>query len=270
LNYSHILLLFSSILFILSPAAIPGAFALTLNDAQAIQFAQGDNVEEVIDGSTATGSAEEAEDKAAVGAVASEAAQSPDRLVLSIQFGKPDKGSGVQEFQLRNGDTAFVQTSNADVNQPTPQEKEEQQAYKMQVAKISTQIANKISDIQEKSNELDNQIFIAHRAPLANEKRFMQDDLRTLQQERTQLEARHTAREALKPPPTPRPTAVATGINVTPSLENGQATIEIQTQDGVQSTVQAPPGKWVQIYASPEGGDEIWAKVDLPAPSPNP
>lgn len=192
----------------------------------------------------------------------------PQSLILSVQFGKPGEGGSIQEYRLKSGETAFIQTSGVEgsAKKPlNPQEKFEQDAYRVQIGNISTDISQKVQQIQAKQREVDTEVYFVQRAPLENEKRLLQDQLEALENTRTQIEAARTAREAFKPTPPPaRMPVVTRGINVKPIIEEGRVLIEIRTQDQMQNTVETALGRWVPIFSSTSAdGSEIWARIDL-------
>lgn len=189
-------------------------------------------------------------------------------LILYVSNGKPDQGGTVHEFRLKNGSTAFIQLSQTDLSpKQTPQEAQEATAYKLQVAKISTEVAQKISNIQAKQKEIDNEVYIVHRAPLENEKRQLEQDLEVLQERRNQIQSQHTAKEALKPPPAPsKAPSIAQGLTIAPTVSGNTVNLSVSTQGDqpVQASIDAPLNNWVQVYGT-QSGQEVWVKVE-PAP----
>lgn len=194
---------------------------------------------------------------------ATPATAGPIPLLLTVKLGSPESDAPAQVYQLNSGDTAFVQTSApAAAPKQTPAEKQAEEEYKRNLADISTAIAGKIRQVQDKQIAVNNELYIAQVAPLNNDLRGLNDELNTLEQARTKLVAEHTAKEASRPPPPPTPPpAEAAGINIRPSIEKDRAVMQVITQNDVQSTVDAPLGQWVQVYSN-EDGSEVWAKVD--------
>jgi hypothetical protein len=66
-------------------------------------------------------------------------------------------------------------------------------AYKQQLADLSTQISAKISAIQAKQKQLDQEIYPASRPPLQAELDQLNTDLQVLQMKRDQLQSTKTA-----------------------------------------------------------------------------
>ncbi len=190
-------------------------------------------------------------------------------ISLSVQYGKPGQGGSAQVFNINNGDTTFLPLGQANVDQPpalTPQEVQQQNAYKAQLGKISTDIANKVSQIQAKQKQIDQELYIVQRAPLENEKRQLNLDLYSLEQRRNQIQSEHTAKEAQKPTvakPNLPPTETK-GITIKPEVNNNKVIISVsgQGEDATQTNIQTNLDEWVQVYGSESGSSqEIWVKV---------
>lgn len=195
---------------------------------------------------------------------AGKAPQNSQPIVLSIQYGK---GGGVQEYPINSGESVFIPAS--EPNNPTinanPQETKESDAYRQQVGQISDQIAKKISAIQKKQQEVNNEVYPVYKTPLQIEVYNLQSDLQTLQARREQISSQRTSKEAAKPtvPPTP-PTTVASGFTVKPLVMAGKVRIVVQTQgkNPIQTTIETGFDNWVQIFAAEKGqSQDIWAKV---------
>lgn len=185
-------------------------------------------------------------------------------IILSIQYGK---GGGVQEYPINSGESIFVPAS--EPNNPTinanPQEAKESDAYRQQVGQISDQIAKKISAIQKKQQDLNNEVYPVYKTPLQIEVYNLQSDLQTLQSRRDQISSQRTSKESAKPtiPPTP-PTTVASGFTVKPVVAGARVSIIVQTQgkNPIQTTIESGFDNWVQIFAAEKGqSQDIWAKV---------
>ncbi len=185
-------------------------------------------------------------------------------ILLSIQYGK---GGQVQEYPISSGEAVFVpagEPNNPSIN-VNPQEAKESDAYRQQMGVLSEQIAQKISLIQKKQQDVNNEVYPVYKTPLQIEVNNLQNDLTVLQARKEQLSAQRTAKEASKPtvPPTP-PTKVASGFTVTPIIASGKAKITVQTQgkNQTQTTIEAAPDVWVQIFSAEKGqSQDIWAKV---------
>jgi len=218
--------------------------------------------------SAQTESTEPAAQGAPTSASATQQPSAPQSLVLSIQYGK---GGSIQEYNINSGETIFVPTgtpANPNVQAMNPQEVKETEAYQQQLSQVSDQIAGKITQIQKKQFQIDNEPYLVYRSPEGIEKQALERDLRDLEQRRDQLNSQRTAKEALKPvqPAPPPPPAVAAGITVTPTIESNTVILRLQSQDKKRSsTVKAPLNEWVIIFAGEKGkGLDIWAKVGPP------
>lgn len=191
-------------------------------------------------------------------------AEAPQPLLLSIQYGK---GGSIQEYPITSGQSVFVPSTQAanPTQNVNPQEVKETDAYRQQLGVISDQIAQKITAIQKKQAELDSEVYMVYKAPLNIELMALQSDLVVLQAKRDQITSTRTAKESLKPSqPLPPPPVVATGLNVTPTIQEGKVIIAVETQgkNKIQTSIKAGPDQWVQIFSAEKGqSQDIWAKV---------
>lgn len=84
----------------------------------------------------------------------------------------------------------------------------EERAYKGKMIELSQKIAQKITEVQKKQKEIDDEIFPAFVPPLQSEKKDLLHQLNDLEMEKTQLEAQKTAKDLQKQlnnPPTKNP-----------------------------------------------------------------
>jgi hypothetical protein len=81
-----------------------------------------------------------------------------------------------------------------------PQEKDtpEEREYKAKLAEISRKIAEKITEIQNKQRDIDNEIFPPYIPPMQLEKKALTDQLNDLQMERNQLESQKKVKDLQK------------------------------------------------------------------------
>lgn len=185
-------------------------------------------------------------------------------LTLSIRYGK---GGAIRAFRLNNGDSIFV--SSAKLSSST-QEANAQGGKETEVDRqlgvLSDQIAQKITAIQKKQREIDEELFPAERPPLDVERRALERDLRLLEEKRNQLQSQKTAKDArqsaLPVPPSPK---VETGFTLKANLNGKVITLIIKPQSsGTLTSIQSSIDQWVQIFSAEQDQEvDIWAKVSL-------
>lgn len=195
-------------------------------------------------------------------------------ILVTVLKGNPDKGGGEsQEYQIRDGEIIFVsaQQSQTAVSPVT----NEELAYEAQMKTVSTEIANKINDIEAKQQEYNNEVFLAFQAPIDLERQAMQAELQNLQAQRDKIESEQRAKQAIKniqkattPPPSPQKPLLASGLNVQTSIDGDTVVFSIRPKglkgdNATKTILEAPFGQWVKVLGSEDtNGSEVWIKAE--------
>ncbi len=88
--------------------------------------------------------------------------------------------------------------NNSNNNNSSAADSPAEQAYKQQLIQVSQAIDAKISEIQAKQKELDEEIYPASRPPLQADLNQLNQQLQTLQLQRDQLQAQKTVTDMSK------------------------------------------------------------------------
>ncbi len=169
------------------------------------------------------------------------------------------KGGAPQQYNVANGESFFIPTSQAANQPPVPKQPD---ALDQKTGQLSKAIAAKVIEIQNKQKDIDGEVYITTKPTLIIEKQNLEQQLSDLQVELDRLNSEKTIRELKEKKQEADQAAqkpnVVSGIQVTPTLQEGKVQFAIKSQN-IQSTVSVPMGTWVPIAGIQP---EIWIKVE--------
>ena len=185
-----------------------------------------------------------------------------ESLNVSVQQGKLGAGGSAQEYRVMNGETFFIPVGDAGVQPPGPVQPPT--AQDLRAEQLAKQIQAKITQLQKKKNELDNELYIVHRAPLELDRQELERQLTLLEQEQEQFDAQKTINETQQKrigvaQASAAPRSVQ-GVTVKPILlENNEVQLQVNSNQN-QMSIKTTLGTWAQI---PGVQPETWVRVNL-------
>jgi hypothetical protein len=90
-------------------------------------------------------------------------------------------------------------TASASATKAAPPETPEDKAYREQMVALSNAISAKITEIQAKQQELNQEVYLVARPAVQGELDALNNDLNALELQKKQLEAQKTVRDLSKP-----------------------------------------------------------------------